>query len=836
MAIILASIEDNGWVLAVRSAWSEPVGYSAFALDPDGAPKVALTVHSAGHDRVGDEAVYNPARPRQIVATKPVRKPWPDHAQVFEIDHGDGTRTVRLALSERIYADDVIVSCQFAAGWHTGEVAETPAVTNNSTREVPLPIVRLASPQWQMIEGPGQRFDLIVASHHPEHHGAALHQAVAAVKFTATDGTDSNDVWVTELSTSTVFGDNLRCFGLDPVASGLFDGLNPGGIVTQWTVYPWIGSPRTCGVKTPAEAWFASREIGPDQSFTCVYDPARTVYPRRYVYVDAASGSTVAANVTVAGNLAEAKAGTVAASISVAAQALYLQDITVPATNGFGAVSRSVAWTDIVLAPGVQEWGGQTIGATANNGAAGRIVIRGDPDDADPRANCIWRAGDSAISSPANFRQFWLEALTLELGGASLISHLERYFHVNDVTIRGRPGFENGTHLLHVADAAAGQFQFSATNARLAHYGTGLTGNKTRAGLLRNFESAHATNAVTHVTSRKVLNPGGATASGSNSFDFVNGTTDYMIWQCAAYWNNGLFTNPVSQSSGGVDEAVRVAVVASLAERSGSSTGRFIAFGSSNQVLVDSIFDGFSTAGNAINLHNDTPGKDLNHPNTIFINSWLDRNATKHDVFGMDGTKTAAWEILYGVGYRGNVNNNRIPSNPANFQYEYFGRGSTLRTDWSPPIGSNDYPKYANDLSSYGPESGGSEGAATAGNGDYRPDTGSPAIGRAGVSNLDMYLDGVTPRPAVGSAGALPPLVNLVMPEIAPESTGHVLQSAEGELEGAVPATMVAPVSSAILIMTGEAGIVLTGGEWDEEPEDCAPPARNVRVLRVRPD
>ncbi|MFA7439460.1 MAG: hypothetical protein WCZ66_00670 [Sphingomonadaceae bacterium] len=839
MAIILASIEENGWVMALRGAWPESVSYSAFALDPDGTPKVNLTVHSAGFDRVGGQAVANSARVRQIVATKPLRKAYPDHAEVFEIDHGDGTRTVRLALSSQIYAGDVVAACSFAAGWHAGEGADTPVVTNHSTLAVPMPIVRSASPQWQMIEGAGSRFDLLVASHHPEHHGVELHQAVAGVKFTATDGTTTNDVWVTGLSTSTVYGDNLRCIGLDPVASGLFNGLNPGHIITTWTVYPWIGEPRTCGTFAPAEASSAARTIAAEVPIMASYDPGRTVFPRRVVYVDAATGSTTASADMVADNLAGAKAGTAAANISAALQAIYLQGTNIPGINGFTARASAATWAEIVLAPGVQTWGNTTINAGISQGLDGCVVIKGDPDDAKPRENCIWNTTASAASPPAGIFRFWLDSLTVGLGENALLLGATKYIHVNNVTMKGKPDFTSGTVLLHATTVNEGQYQLSATNSRLSSYAGTLRGNWSAAGLLRNFETWGTANAITHVTSRKVLNWESSLTTGGESFNFRSGTTDYMIWQCEGYQNNGvLFNTSTSRVVDGVNETVRLAVVASIVERSGSDTGRIVAYGSSSNSLVDCIFDGFSTVGNAINLHNDSTGKNIRHPNTVFINSWIDRLATKHDVFGTDGTKTAAWDTLYAVGYRGNVQNHRNHgSPPGHFNFEYIGLGSVANPGpYEPPFGTNTYPKYVNDLSSYGPESGGVEGAVTPGNGDYRPDAGSPALNRAGVSNLDVYLDGVTPRPAVGVAGALGSLAGAIVPELAPAMAVSVVTAGECVLSGVGPVGAVRPTVS-VLVVNGSAGLVSTGGGPGEAPAaNCGPSAGQVRVLRVRPD
>lgn len=231
MAVISAAVETNGWVLAVRGPWSATAGawnfsgfdrvngqfldggVDQFPLDPSGTPKVTLSVQDAGFDRVGGLPVANANRPRTVVATKAIRRAHPNPSQLDETDHGDGTRTIRLALSDRIYATSTVVSVSFLSGWKAGEgggVINT--VTNSSTRTVPLPIFRWANEPWPYVVGtvgtPNHtaRVELVGASHHPEHFGIELHQAFAAVKLTAYDGTTSKEFYFTAPQTSTLAG------------------------------------------------------------------------------------------------------------------------------------------------------------------------------------------------------------------------------------------------------------------------------------------------------------------------------------------------------------------------------------------------------------------------------------------------------------------------------------------------------------------------------------------------------------------------------------------------------------------------------------------------------
>jgi hypothetical protein len=108
----------------------------------------------------------------------------------------------------------------------------------------------------------------------------------------------------------------------------------------------------------------------------------------------------------------------------------------------------------------------------------------------------------------------------------------------------------------------------------------------------------------------------------------------------------------------------------------------------------------------------------------VFRYCSFDRNATKHDTFNNDGNLTGSWELLYGVGFRGNVNANRGTLTPQDFQYAFYGVGSDVETGFTsntltgvPSYGRN-WHGYVLDASANGPLLG----SATYG-GDYRADT-----------------------------------------------------------------------------------------------------------------
>jgi hypothetical protein len=110
----------------------------------------------------------------------------------------------------------------------------------------------------------------------------------------------------------------------------------------------------------------------------------------------------------------------------------------------------------------------------------------------------------------------------------------------------------------------------------------------------------------------------------------------------------------------------------------------------------------------------------LRHTGNVIRYSSFDRNATKHDNFNSAPNLTGSWEVLYGVGYRGNVNANRGTATPGDFQYSFYGIGSSAETDFGPPVASLgvNWHGYVDDNSPNGPDS-----PTPTYNGDYRADT-----------------------------------------------------------------------------------------------------------------
>ena len=772
MGLVSVTVEANGWVLAVTGSWSATPGvweYSGedrtngrfldggtdqFPLDPDGTPKIMLTVTRQGFTRSGGQAVASSGDTQVVVATKPLRKPYPNQSQLDETDLGGGQRTIRFALSQRIYAGDSVSVATFAAGWKAGQgAASVGTVTNSSARALPVAISRWAQPGFTLVRGTTLvDVDVIVAAPFPRHFGATWNQALAAMKLTATDGTTTKTFWITTDRVSPQYGDNLLCWG------GQIDlsGLTAGPVTIHREEFPWVGASRSTGSGQSTDTTNGNPTAWAAPLVIC-YDPASTLYPCRHVFVDPATGTTTAASVTVGTTLAAAKAGTRAADISTAVQALYLANFSLPARNGWAAdTARAMDWNVITLSAGVRSWGATSVTSGANCNE-GRLVIQGDPDDADPKANCIWRTGSAAITKQV--ARFWLQNLTVEGGEATLGGGL---WHADNVIVRGKPGFESATTGIFSGTSASGYAILSLTRTLWWRYGASFQGTNTRCLIARNCQHSRNGEAVVHITSSKpadsLFTTRDVMAFGTWGLTSI-ANSDAMVWGCRALdWAGRFISVDGSRSGGAGNQAspntfTRFACVNSLCERSkGNSGERMWGIGeSAYDQMQDFIFEGLTLTGNGWNAgYNGSPSPfaNLQHTGVVMRNCVHSRTATKHDVFKTDGSLTGSWEYLYGVGFEGNVHGNRNAATASNFQFAWFGLGAAVDNSFD-GYGLDDFLLFTDDNSDHGPEA-----PTGTGNGDYRLATGSPALGRAKVASAGVDMEGAF-RGASFSAGAI---------------------------------------------------------------------------------
>lgn len=308
MAIISASIEANGWVLLVTltGGLSAAGDFSQYLLDPNGTPRLVVATAAPGFALSGGVAIAA-STARSLIATKPLRLPvqataagarspkTPDEAGV-----GGGQIAVRIALSQHVYATDTGLTLTALARWRTDESATSIAVTNNSTLAAPSPIVRWADVPYQhILNSRAIDLEVVAFSHHPK--GFA---PVAAVRFTATDGTNTATGWATVLTASPKYasggtGAAVRVYratidGGTATPAALSEGL----IRCDFKAFPWVGAARASDTSDTALAAVASTGTSSMVSLTTVgmapaaqtpfvvaYDPNGTWLPTLYVYV-----------------------------------------------------------------------------------------------------------------------------------------------------------------------------------------------------------------------------------------------------------------------------------------------------------------------------------------------------------------------------------------------------------------------------------------------------------------------------------------------------------------------------------------------------------------------
>ncbi|TPE58512.1 hypothetical protein FJQ54_15715 [Sandaracinobacter neustonicus] len=632
MAIVSTAVESNGWVLAVTGDWPQTggawefngadrpngrfllSGVDQFPLDPKGSPKVVLQVRTAGYDRIGGQAVANAARAMQIVATKVMRLPYPDAKLLNETDNGNGTRTVRLALSKRVPAGASIVQASFGAGWKQGEAATVlTAVANQSVRQVIPVISRWATPSYLPVMGTDDspnhigRVDLIVAAEHPEHFGPARNQAVAAVKLTATDGTITKEYWFSEPQTSPAHGDNLRCWGGEIDLSG----LNPGLITVHRTMYPWIGEARVSGTGHVASV---SGGVGPahETPLHMIYDPtgSRHGNRRRYVFVDSDSPRVAQADVasvvlhTDIDSARSAPVASKAGNLMVALQAfknLLVASPTLapPDANGVSSATRACDYWEIILTDGQAHTVGGAISSAAPhlNPCEGLTIVRGDPAAANPRATTILRASTAYV---VQNQRWWFRDLRLELGGAMLFSGspTSGVGVTERVTLTGRAGFETSTTGIY---GSSGSFQNQIVDSdSFAH------GNQPSGVLIRNMQRTRIAGGTTLIG--VTINREAGTQRTTSAFYLAKDTPDQMIWNCRVYeWPGslmtvllgaGLFGNPATM--------LRLALVNVQLEGQAGDPAHQLGEYSYIQ-MQDCIWEGCTLLGSRYNWHNEAP-------------------------------------------------------------------------------------------------------------------------------------------------------------------------------------------------------------------------------------
>lgn len=502
--IVSATINADGYTINIRLTGSLTVpntNFGAYALDPDGTPKLTLSCSHGGYSESGGVAVAD-TKTRTIYGTLPHRDvatygaTQPDPNKLTEVDNGDGTITVRIALSETVFATisadggDTAITLDVAAGWRTGESAQTGiSVTNNSAVLTPRPGHRWADVPSRRVTGTTIRASLVGLSFHPMNL-----RGLAAVKFTMTDGTTTKTAWATGLTTSTTYGGNDRLYEVDlDVSTGT--PLVAGLVRIDAELYPWIGAMRSTDNGTGMTGLAQVAKETPSQRPDCVaYDPAGTRYRTGADFIHISSaGTTTAASVTVAADAATAKAGTHAADFSTALHAAYL------ANRAISGLTRPVDGMVFTL-----EAGTHNINPTNKNflgiactGVETWATLSGDLTDADPSQNCILEAVANTCR-PRGTQHWRFSNMSVYCGGpasgARVLWSTDSVFQWWDMGSirRGSVGQELANAATHSGFTTPSGFWTSwATGSKMWKYGSGWKPyGFERNGLVRNCQTS----------------------------------------------------------------------------------------------------------------------------------------------------------------------------------------------------------------------------------------------------------------------------------------------------------------------------------------------------------
>lgn len=385
-----ATVEAEGWSILVDVAGTAPG--APLALDPDGARRAKLIVTGPGFGADGAARDVT----REIAVTGPVRRPFPDQAELDQTATPAGAR-LRLALSDHVHAGETAVLI-VSEGWIEDAPAQAlSVVANGSTLAHARAVGNWTRPDHLLIRG-----DIEVefaAFHRAAENGAPL----AAVIFEAEDGAGAT---VTATATAMEVSD----WGGDAAAVLVYRatlptaGLADGPVVVNARALPWVGDEGAV-LDTRGEANGASVFARPQ---TFLLDRSGAVV-ETVAYVDAGAGDDgagLAADLAAPGAAESAPFRTIGA----AAEAIRARN----------AAERGRAECDggvIRLKAGQHVWVGKSVSPATVSTTTAWLTITRDP--AAPRSAVVLTS--DGVSSTYRLRTAYtrIEDVTLSRVGMS---------------------------------------------------------------------------------------------------------------------------------------------------------------------------------------------------------------------------------------------------------------------------------------------------------------------------------------------------------------------------------------------------------------------------------
>lgn len=666
MAVLSATVEADGWTLAVTGTWPASA-WSDFVMDKDGARRVQLLVSGPGFDRVSGTAVAavrtretlcHRVRPApfgdwRTVPGGPIGQPQPSGAftpwpgsgptnrPLSEVLNGDGTRTVRLMIHKPVGPGETVV-VRFLAGWRGGEPAQELPALNLSEVPIALPSARWITVPYEAVRGSPATpatavpVDLLAAHILPEGMSA-----VAGVRVCATDGVEKRFSWLS-VGTSGRYGDSVRCW------TGMADlsGLSAGLVAIHWSVFPWTGVARHSSGGDPAALDASALHPGPaagsagmgakaETPLMVAFDPVGARYgywtqasyapaPSTYfahvcVAVDPVNGSTTApADRTAAEAMcgfgatpeaarAAALAATRAANSSVALTVVRRLARSIPAANGAPSIANAGDGVVLFFVDGVHVAGTASIPTGQATGETWPVL------EGNGRGVCTVRAALSGTNRLQYGGWAHLRGLRIE-SGPTVLSVTRAWFH--DCEIVDQEGQSPST-VYNSGAPPPGDVKLFHTSCRHDMASFSFEHASNACGIWRSVQFRRQLAAPAIVGCAKFIN--GSTGTPLGTYNLATGSPS-ACFEDAFYWYNDCrgvigassataFSFPSYTGADGRMKLVRHSVVNNIFERSGGVDAPFWKVGENNAVPVDGIalvIEGNTAVGDRANhLYND---------------------------------------------------------------------------------------------------------------------------------------------------------------------------------------------------------------------------------------
>ncbi|MEE9355292.1 MAG: PKD domain-containing protein, partial [Methylococcaceae bacterium] len=665
-------IDPEGWSMSVTIQGFKKNG--TYILDPEGTPKVRLKVFSEGYDKNGNSTVVE----RSLIATKAVRKVYPDDGELNETETGTSL-IVHLALNKPIYNDDknggTATSGQnpvvtFSRGWYQDreeigsslEAKETIIeAVNESTLDYPKVIGNWAWPGWDTVD---QDFDLEAVFF----HGHAIDQKpVALVEFDATDDSGNNspqkltnDLIISKKNDRNPVLVYSATMDVSSLASGEL-------IKARFRAYPWVGDEDSIldsdsGTEKPSPLY------GPYHLF----NDKDGLYGSSVAYVDV-NGSDTSGMVDDVAQSATVKNfpfQTIAAAVNA-----------IKAFNELNFGRNDPSGSTVYLNAGTHNWidGNVTESLTGST----YLTITKAPE-VDKSEAIISSTGTRNILNAPFLK---IEDVTISRSQISTTGNLlrgsadqviwldncqiEGLGHINGPTVYlyGNAYFTN-----NIINEANNIFEFGATSAVSA--------------LIRNNEIRNSGRLHPYVL------------LGNNIFD-TRVLLDSVNENIPLFDNSVIaFNKFLDLSNFAISFAASqnishgFGLVQNLIERSGSGPSPVLQMsGDGSKTTTNHVIMWHNTiVGERSNLYyNDVGEEAYRQSNMSMVGNIMNEFNIKSDTFNhpvehQNPARTGNWEPLYGAGYYGNLSHTGATSDA--FQYEFFG----LSSIWN-QVGPNDDPK-----------------------------------------------------------------------------------------------------------------------------------------------